>query len=900
MTDSAALPTADFQILFEALPDRYVVLTPDLSIVAASDAYLRVAVTERAAILGRNIFEVFPDNPANPAATGVKNLRASLQRVLRERVPVMMAMQRYDTQRHLAGDFEERYWSVVNTPILDQHGEVSYIIHRVEDVTEFMRLSQRDSRQDQQTAALHDQTAQMEAEMYRRAQEVQAARYEAEQQRERLRTLFMQAPLPICVLRGPDLVFELVNSPFQQLVGRGRPLLGRPLLVAMPELDTDLIEILRSVYATGERFTAQEYPVLLDWDTNGRLYEKFITFIYEPVRNDQGQFDSIIAFAYEVTEHVLARQRLEQSEHYLRVSLTEAEATRQRVAFLAEASATLVSLTNQTAMLQSVAQIAVPTLADFCLFDVLREDGHLQRVAWAHPETIEATFFEQSTRYVPNINHGAHPIVRALATGESTLVSHITDEWRQQAATSPAHLEFMRALNFHSLLTVPLIAHEHRIGALTFCLIDPQRHYSSVDRELADELARRTALAIENVRLYEAEQRMRVEAEQRLAELTAIIESMPDAVYIGTAAGITRSNSQALQMLGFDSLADLRRNVDVLADAIQVRDARTGELIPVHEQVFSRALEGQQAINEVIVRDVKTGEDRVLRSAAAPIHYNGQIIGAVAINTDITQHKAAEVERANLLAREQAARSEAEEAVRVRDEFLSVAAHELRTPVTGMRGFAQMLLRRLGKGQTLDPERVQRALDVIDQQSDKLAKFIDQLMDISRISAGRLTLNCQPTELAQVVTDVAANLQTITQQHTFVVTTEQVGLINCDPLRLEQVLTNLITNAVKYSPDGGPITIDLRRSTADLIQISVADRGIGIPPEHRPHIFDRFYQAHGAGNFGGMGLGLSISRHIVQLHGGTLTAEFPAEGGTRLVISLPIGPNATTACAEAS
>jgi signal transduction histidine kinase/CheY-like chemotaxis protein len=170
-----ALP--DFRVLFESAPGSYLVLSPDFTIVAVSDAYLRATMTERAAIVGRGLFEVFPDNPADPAATGVSNLRASLARVLDLRRPDAMAVQKYDIRRPEAegGGFEERYWSPVNSPVLGLGGRVAYIIHRVEDVTEFVRLKEAETQQHRLAEELKSRTGAMETEIYRRAQEIQEA-----------------------------------------------------------------------------------------------------------------------------------------------------------------------------------------------------------------------------------------------------------------------------------------------------------------------------------------------------------------------------------------------------------------------------------------------------------------------------------------------------------------------------------------------------------------------------------------------------------------------------------------------------------------------------------------------------------------------------------------------------
>jgi PAS domain S-box-containing protein len=147
MTDSStSVATPDFQALFESAPSSYLVLTPDFTIVAVSNAYLQATMTKREEILGRGLFDVFPDNPEEPTATGVRNLRTSLENVLQNRASHTMAVQKYDIRRSESegGEFEERYWSPINTPVLGTDGQLAYIIHRVEDVTEFIRLKQQE------------------------------------------------------------------------------------------------------------------------------------------------------------------------------------------------------------------------------------------------------------------------------------------------------------------------------------------------------------------------------------------------------------------------------------------------------------------------------------------------------------------------------------------------------------------------------------------------------------------------------------------------------------------------------------------------------------------------------------------------------------------------------------
>jgi signal transduction histidine kinase len=230
-----------------------------------------------------------------------------------------------------------------------------------------------------------------------------------------------------------------------------------------------------------------------------------------------------------------------------------------------------------------------------------------------------------------------------------------------------------------------------------------------------------------------------------------------------------------------------------------------------------------------------------------------------------------------------------QEAINARDQFISIAAHELKTPVTSMRGFAQSLLRQLDKMGTVDPERLRRSIEMIEQQSGKLAQFIEQLMDASRLEGGRITLELQPVDIVQLVRDAAVAAQMGANTHQINIQSPTSLIVHVDVLRIEQVISNLINNAIKYSPEAKKIDIDISTSSK-TVRVAVRDYGIGIPVEHRAHIFKRFYQGHGKGYLGGMGLGLYVSQEIIQLHGGKIEAEFPDGDGTCFVVYLPINP----------
>jgi PAS domain S-box-containing protein len=241
---------------------------------------------------------------------------------------------------------------------------------------------------------------------------------------------------------------------------------------------------------------------------------------------------------------------------------------------------------------------------------------------------------------------------------------------------------------------------------------------------------------------------------------------------------------------------------------------------------------------------------------------------------------------------------EAQSAIGLRDDFFSVASHELKTPVAALLAYTQLMLRRSERQGGLTRDQIDEALDEVHWQSDRIARLVAQLLDTSRLDAGRLAVDPETTDLAALVRTAVYAARASSPRHTIAVQAPQSCLATVDPVRFEQVITNLVDNAIKYSPDGGPVDIELTCPDQGSLQLSVRDHGIGIPLEHRSHVFERFYQAHAGQHFAGvagMGLGLYISRRIVEMHGGTIQIDAPADpdGGTRVTVTLPVAAGAS-------
>jgi PAS domain S-box-containing protein len=325
----------DFRALFQAAPGAFLVLSPDehFTILAVTDRYLSATGTTRDEIIGRPLFEVFPDPPDDPTATGTGNLRASLERVLATKRHDEMLVQRYPI-RVAGGRWEERYWRPLNRPVLGRNGAVSQLIHYIEDVTELHRLqlTEREALFDRDhaiererlIAQLQEQTVELEAQaeelqataamLEERTEEAEEARANTAAAEQRLRDLFEQAPVAVAVMTGPDLVYTITSPRYVEMLG-GRRLLGLPLRDALPELaGQEVIETVRRVLDTGIPYSQRERMIRLDKDGSGTLEDYYFNVGYQPLRDASGRVYAVASTAYDVSEHVRTRQILEHAQ----------------------------------------------------------------------------------------------------------------------------------------------------------------------------------------------------------------------------------------------------------------------------------------------------------------------------------------------------------------------------------------------------------------------------------------------------------------------------------------------------------------------------------------------------------------------------------------------------------
>jgi signal transduction histidine kinase len=453
----------------------------------------------------------------------------------------------------------------------------------------------------------------------------------------------------------------------------------------------------------------------------------------------------------ERTEWMLARlQAAQQLGLELRAARDTAEAAHAGSTFLADANAALTAALDYQETLNGLARIAVPRLADWCTVDVVEADGAIRRVAVAHADPAKSDLARVVRNY-PADPHGRHPRTGVLRTGKSWFAPQLNPAEVAGIGNDPEHRRVLLQIGYTSAMIVALAARGQTLGAMTLAMAESGRQYTQDDLGLAEDLAQRAALVVDNARLYRAAQQ---------------------------------------------------------------------------------------------------------------------------------------------------ARAEAEAANRAKDYLLSTISHELRTPLSSILGWVAVL--RQGK---LTPEDGTRALETIERSGRMQAKLIDDLLDVSRIVAGRLRLDLHPVSLADIIEHALDTIRPMADEKGVRITVTLgpvAGAVSGDAMRLEQVVWNLLSNAVRFTPTGGQVNVRLEPAGTEA-QVIVQDSGKGIAPDFLPRVFEPFRQGGQAASRreGGLGLGLAIVRHLVEQHGGRVTAHSDGEGkGATFTITLPVLSSPPTAPAE--
>jgi PAS domain S-box-containing protein len=356
----------------------------------------------------------------------------------------------------------------------------------------------------------------------------------------------------------------------------------------------------------------------------------------------------------------------------------------------------------------------------------------------------------------------------------------------------------------------------------------------------------------------------RVETEARLA---AIVASSDDAIISKDLDGrITSWNAAAERLFGYTAEEAVGQSITIVIPKDRLNE---------EDSVLARIRAGLSVEHFETVRQHKDGHLIDISLTVSPMRTpDGRIIGASKIARDVTEQRRL--------------RAMSEEASRLKDEFLAVLSHELRTPLNTVLGYARMLRREDRK---MTGELRQRALDVLERNAESLTRLVSDVLDTSRIVTGKMRLSLEECLVDAIVAQAIDTIEPVAGAKGIAIgTTLDPGLsVLADRDRLQQILWNLLSNAVKFTPSGGEITVRAGKD-GDAVAISVQDSGVGIAGEHLPFVFQRFWQADSGASreFAGLGIGLALARHLVELHGGAITAASAGPGhGALFTVSLP-------------
>ena len=701
---------------------------------------------------------------------------------------------------------------------------------------------------------VHFRDVTQEAETHVALQKTEAERDRTELRRAALESLLAQVPAEMAYLRGPELVYEFVNHHYRAR-HPGREFLGRPLVEVLPDWGDDrLLPAIRDVFRTGAPHRDQEHPLVVE--TAGRSERRWFDLAFLPVRGSDGAVEGVLSFATDVTEQVSARARSDALVRERMALADELEGERRRLEVGEERFRSIVETHADIVWVSEWNGQMRHPVPGWCALTGQKPEEMLG-FGWVdaiHPDDLAraaqgwADALKQKRRFETEFR------VRKASGGWATVASR----------------------------GIPLLQADGRIREWVGTTIDVTIRHRE---EEALRILSGGAAELSNTLDYQATLRAVGEMAIPIFADVCIVDLMDE--------------SGALQRVEVAGRVE-----EEVLEAFRRMPPRSDADSPVMEALRTRRSVLRERLPAAVKLEMASDPERLslfdrlspTSLVCAPLSARGRTLGVISF---LTVRSGRRFERLDLGLVEELARraalamdnavlyQRAEEASRAKDEFLATVSHELRTPLASILGWTR-LLRRGG----LAPEKQARALETLERNARAQTRLVEDLLDVSRIVSGKTRLNVETAELGRIVEAAVDSIRPSAESRGVQLQASvQPCTLSGDPERLHQVLWNLLSNAVKFTPRGGRVSVSLevRERTATL---TVSDTGQGIPPEFLPHVFERFRQADATATraHGGLGLGLAIVRHLVELHGGTVSASSSGEGcGSTFTVRLPLG-----------
>ncbi len=527
--------------------------------------------------------------------------------------------------------------------------------------------------------------------------------------------------------------------------------------------------------------------------------------------------------------------------------VSELVQTQEALAFLTEASTQLAGSIDYDATLRTAVELAVPRLADFCMIDIVADEtGHV--VARAVDPEREKLLYEVREHYPFDPRESA-PWITLVREQGPILAPDADDGQIAALARDAGHADYLRRIAARSTLFIPLLAGNELTGILSLGMAESNRRFGPAEQRLAEELARRVTTSIVNASIHR-------DAQSAEARYRGLFEGAADAIAVVDSDGYYIDVNPAMSELTGYSRSEL---LTFRAGDGQLTSAGPSSARPRFEQIRAEgSFRGEMELRR------KNGTIVPVESVIRSIRLPG---GTAFINMmrDISHRR---------------------ELDRMQREFMAIVTHELRGPLTSIKGFSQIMRRQQSYNE--------RAIDSILLQTGQIERLVDDMLDAASSDADRLELQLAEVDLVQLTRMAIDQAEAAAPGQTIRVETNQSALIgHWDAERLVQVFSNLLSNAVKYSPDGGEIVVTVDRE-GDIAQVTITDQGIGIPRDAQAHLFERFYrvEATGHNSVKGLGLGLYITRTLIEAHGGQISVSSEVGQGSTFSFTLPCASEA--------
>ena len=669
-----------------------------------------------------------------------------------------------------------------------------------------------------------------------------------------------------------------VNTRFKQFLeeylcpGKSSEMaIGCPLKTLVPEPEgagRAILSIFRKVVETGESFEVDAFPIPMVG--KGLTYWEWTL---DPIRDVSGVITHLLHSANDVTEHARALQQAEEVYSTLSQTTHNIDAERKRLEVI-EAVARSV---RESFDVKTIGQSAIDALkgAFDPIYSVIHvSDSAQQRLRLLHISTTHG--LERIKDFVQEVSYDS-PLLISSATSHKNPIIIENLQSKVQAGEIDSKHPAAR-LGVKGFICIPLWSGEQFEGILTASFRE-SIHVDGTEVRTLEGCSMHIAAALAQARLH-------AEIEQERVRLRAVLDQLPEGILLIEAPDehIQYVNAAAREIAGMPHAGQpgfQDRDAQILAYITNIYSYITDvheAPIPREKLPANRALQGETINGYEIILTKVDGKRVFLLTSAAPLRTdNGTITGAIVVFQDITSRKSIEQQK---------------------NEFLSITSHELRTPITAIQGFAEILQMGSGQPESLTTQRSQRALTSIVDQSKRLTRLIDEMLDLSRIENKRLLLNRKLHNLIQTVTQVVESQSIVAKRHDIRLVLD--GMTAQDTLpgyydedRIIQILNNLMNNAVKYSADYTDIEVGLRLvdDKAGEAMIWVRDHGIGIAAKELPYIYERFHRASNLDrSISGLGIGLYLVNELVKRHEGDIRVDSVEGKGSTFYVTLPLHP----------